>query len=70
MDGEINRPEIRKATDGNVGPAIRRSDTEGILTLYMAERISDRLYLRASYPRNEMTGMLFVYVLIAFLTFF
>lgn len=70
MENHFNRPEIRKATNGNVGSAIRHSDTEGILTIYMAERISDRLYLRVSYPLNEMTGMLLIYVLIAFVTFF
>lgn len=57
MENHMNRPEIVEARSGGIGEDMRRSETEGILTLYAAVRISPRLFLRLSYPLEEIMSL-------------
>ena len=61
MENHASRPEVQAALQGGIGESLRFSDTQAMLTLYAAMRISPALILRLSYPLWEIAGMLAMY---------
>ncbi len=61
MENHAERPEVRMAVSGGIGESLRFSDTQTMVTLYAAMRISPMLILRLSYPLSEIAGLLAVY---------
>ena len=48
MENHASRPEVQAALQGGIGESLRFSDTQAMLTLYAAMRISPALILRLS----------------------
>ena len=61
MENHAFRPEVQAALQGGIGESLRFSDTQAMLTLYAAMRISPALILRLSYPLWEIARLLAVY---------
>ncbi len=66
MDNHAGREEIEQALKSGSGKAIRRSDTLGEQTVYLAQRLSDGSVLRASSTRYTVLTVLlnFLYPLL------
>ena len=54
MENHASRPEVQAALQGGIGESLRFSDTQAMLTLYAAMRISPALILRLSYPCGRL----------------
>ncbi len=61
MENHAERPEVLMAINGGVGESLRFSDTQAMVTLYAAMRISPVLILRLSYPLSQVADLLAVY---------
>lgn len=61
MENHASRPEVVQALAGGMGESVRFSDTQTMITIYAAMRISPVLILRLSYPLSEVVGLLALY---------
>ena len=61
MLNHADRPEVVQAQAGGIGESVRFSDTQTMITIYAAMRISPVLILRLSYPLSEVVGLLALY---------
>lgn len=58
LENHLERQEVREALNEGYGEAMRTSETTGVRTLYVSERLGDSLILRLSYPVSSSFAFL------------